>query len=608
MKRVTVFVFLLFTCFSLLYSASSHAVPLDNNSYQIIRNAEIRNIIPVQSQVKPYTVDEVLTLLEKIVSSGELSDSEIKIVNDTILYIERNYGAEESKEFSDVLKNGFFRIGSDKITMMIGADISTDTHIGKEIGEGFIFDSRNKVNFTLRGDAFEFLSYDLNVSAYMNKINTHLYSFLDFPLSGQGNYFYLPSFDPVKDLDNSYGALISIGAVPAIRMNFIDNKIKVVLGSSLYEWGPSVNHNISLSSTATEMPGVAVTVKPFDWVEYSVLHASLVRFALANYEDVKWPSDNWHEKEGKYDNIFSIHRLDFRLGGFDLGLYESVVWRKRLELAYLNPIAIYQVAQNELGDLDNMIVGLDMSYVLKKIGKIYFGLSIDEINSISLGHFFSHPRHIFGVQFGLDFNSIFGSFSNLYLQTTYVAPFYGSHYEISADSNPWGGTSIMTQPVQRGRIIGYPLHPDSFEVLIGYSTIFPYNISFDFTIRNQMRSAQYSVNEYGSNNPGTTNFTVMDYSESNYEYKKLFENIWKNTLIFDVTASKSFTELPVEASLGFKLSLDWERSYDLTGAIKESSRERVNNYKYNPGRGVTYGEWGVPDVLFALGLGLKVYI
>ena len=631
MKKI-IFIFCFFCSFSfMLYSASSHAVPLENNSYKIISNAEIKGIIKPQSQIKPYTVDEVLSLLNEILLSGRISDNEITIIKDTIALLEKNYGNENVITFKDILKNGFFRTGNDNINVLLGVDISSDSYIGKSTDNNkIIIDSRNRVNFNIRGDAFSFLSYDINIAAFFNKIDTRLYSYLDFKLSGQGNYFYFPSFGATSNLDNSLGALVSIGAVPVLRMNFLNNKLKFVIGSSVYEWGPGV-HNLSVSSTATEMPGLEISVKPFEWIEYSVMHASLTRFSLKRYDGFNWPSDNWSTKLGKYDNMFSIHRLDFSFFNFNFALYESVIWRKRLELAYLNPISIYEVAQNELGDFDNMIVGLDMSYIIKNIGKIYFGLSIDEMSSLDIKNFFSHPRHIFGVQFGMDFNAIFGSFSNFYFQTTYIAPFYGSHYEILKENNPWGGTNMMTQPVQRGRLIGYPLHPDSFELLLGYSTIFPHNITFDFTIRDQMRSAQFTVNDYGDSNSGTNIYTIMNYSNSDeYANKKFFDNIWKNTLLIDANATKSFSDLPLDVSVGLKLSMDWERSYNLTDAVKpvtysysygDSHNEYVNGTynpddgsylegsgKYNPGTGVTYGEWKLPNIMVAGGISFKVYL
>ena len=85
-----------------------------------------------------------------------------------------------------------------------------------------------------------------------------------------------------------------------------------------------------------------------------------------------------------------------------LAIFESVVYRKRFELAYLNPLSIYMFAQNYIGDFDNVLAGVDISYTLNGVGRIYLALSCDEFERIVPSVFFSWARNIVAIQGGVD--------------------------------------------------------------------------------------------------------------------------------------------------------------------------------------------------------------
>ena len=142
-----------------------------------------------------------------------------------------------------------------------------------------------------------------------------------------------------------------------------------------------------LSTGATDVPVVGF---PVSWFRYDVLTGSLGNVSLDSVFGVEWPAESMDAKNGKYSNNFSMHRVEVGpFAGVKFGIWESVVWRKRFEISYLNPFAIYMFAQNALGDYDNVLAGFDLSYTLAGIGRFYAALAMDELNNFS---FFDRDR------------------------------------------------------------------------------------------------------------------------------------------------------------------------------------------------------------------------
>ena len=170
-----------------------------------------------------------------------------------------------------------------------------------------------------------------------------------------------------------------------------------------------------------------------------------------------------------FDNNFSIQRIEIEpLSGFKAAIFESVVWRKRFELAYLNPLCVYMFTQNYIGDFDNVMAGLDFSYTWNGIGRFYAALALDEFNSLNGGKVLSSARNIIALQAGMEVAVPFGYFGKITVQGTYIPPFFGSHYTYRGSENPWGSSSMATAYVNKGGTLSYPLYPDSMELLVSF--------------------------------------------------------------------------------------------------------------------------------------------
>ena len=552
-------------------------------------------------------MDFILNLLATIRSTEALNQQEQAFLDSTVARLEKAYGASNTSSFKDVLYSGRYSFGNNDTNASVGAKFETTNKVGYNTSDRKLIDSRNRATAYVMGNLFNLFSFDINFSMHIEKLNTWTYNALDFPIDIDGKYMR-----GGLDLNNDMGIVWGVSSMPEISASFFDNRLNLRWGTIKREWGPAAV-NLQLSSGGSTMEAFEFNVRPLDWIEYSVIHSPLQKFALNTFDGYTWPSDGLHSDE--FGNMFSAHRLDLRVGHFDFGVYESLVWRKRFELSYLNPLAVYIVVQDNLGDFDNLISGLDLSYVFPNLMKAYAGLSIAEFDrDIHLKTFFKHIRNIIAYQLGLTFPTKMGLFGSMNFQLTYIPPFYGSHYIVAESNNPWGNTDMQIPFVNKGKLIGYPLNPDSLEIKFAFDAQLGNGYSLNVDIRDQMRSAQYAVDEYphGMQN-GTTILTVMNYEssvEGCYADKDFFHNIWNNILDVSVTLEKQFADFPVSVFVGLEGIVEWHRSYDNSQAlepIESEDAQYYNNGWINTGYNMKYGPWEVPYVTAMAIVGFRIY-
>lgn len=371
-----------------------------------------------------------------------------------------------------------------------------------------------------------------------------------------------------------------------------DDVASIRIGSVKRDWGPGVN-NIALSKSASAIFGVELSLKPASWFTYSVMTGSLGLASLESVNGIDWPSENMSEKTGEYSNNISIHRVEVTFKDIKASIWESVVWRKRFELGYLNPLGIYMFTQNSLGDYDNCLAGFDVKYTVSNVGTFYAAFAMDELNSVK--HPFTCPRNIMAFQAGAAFVLPFGSFTELHFQATYITAFFGAHY---LDNNKLLG-QYTTAYVNKGQNIGYPVNPDTLEFLISFDTTFGEDYKLSVLIKDQLRSAQYSYKKTGTDILTYINYSAYDAGE--YYSRAFLANISSNILDAEITLEKSFKN--VTFSAGLQGIFEISRSFEPT--VKTATREGVN-FKYNPGIIKSWGSW-TKELSMIVTLGAKVY-
>lgn len=563
-----------------LFATQFHSVPLGHEAYRIIEIGELRGIIEQQTDVKPYNLNTVRSLLKTMKESDKLSHAENTEIDNILKEFDLQYGKEDnSNTKSDFSKIGFYRTGGKTGVTTFGVNLETAQSGGFKTNGAKIFDSRNSVTAYINGSLLGYASYDLNFKINLDCIDTA--AFLPTELLFSCDGFYMNLLNGGARLTNlpDDGFYLGIEAFPEISTSIANDVAIIRIGAVKRDWGPGVN-NFGLSGSARVMDGFELSLKPTSWFSYSVMTASLGQASLETVDGVEWPSEHM-DHEGKYSNNLSIHRVE--LGpfyGMRFGVWESVVWRKRFELSYLNPLTIYMFSQNSLGDYDNVLAGLDLTYLTSNIGEFYLVFSFDELNSFS-GAFVA-PRNIIALQAGAKFSLPFGNFTELKLQGTYISAFFGSHYQ---DKVPlFGDVPYTTAYVNKGQNIGYPLNPDSLEILLDFDTTFSYGIKLSVEIKDQMRSAQYAIKK-----TGTDILTYMDYASQesgNYYNRDFFNNIWNNILDIEVETQKSLdVKLPVTVTLGLQAIINSSREFD--------PEVRTGSYapEYNPGMVKSWGDW-----------------
>lgn len=578
MKKFCLFV-LMIVLVSSLYATAYHSVDISSEVYRIIDTAEERGIIETQSDVRPYNLNTVRRLLGEIKTSSLISSSEAETIETILREFDSIYGMENNTSED---RNIF---GSTRI----GAVLTTTQKGGFVIGSDKIFDSRNGAAGYIMGDILGVLSYDLNVKMNGDRIDTNAYLPTELLISTDG--FYLGKYEKSGRLEKLPDSRIYLGVetLPEISTSIRNDIVTARIGAVKRDWGPGRN-NLALSGSARVFDAFELSLRPASWFSYSVLTGSLGQVSLESVNDVDWPSENLSNKNGKYSNNFSLHRVELSYKGIKAGVWESVVWRKRFELSYINPLSIYILSQNALGDYDNCVLGGDISYTWRGVGTFYFAAAADEFDSLS--SFFTWPRNMLSYQAGASFPLSFGNFTELRVQGTYIPAFFGAHYADTADL--FGGAEYSTAYVNKGQNIGYPVNPDTIELLFELRTTLS-GWNFNFFIKDQMRSAQYSYKR-----TGTDILTFMDYDACNngdYKNRDFFSNIWNNILDVEFSFEKRIEKMTFYGGLAGIVNT----SRDFNPEVRTSSE----GYQYNPGIVEFVGEWNSRFSLVAT-FGMKI--
>ena len=603
MKRFVVVLLVAVTC-SVLFATQFHSVPLDNEAYRIIEVGEIRGIIEAQSDVKPYNLNTVRRLLGIMKDSELLSSSEKVCIDDILASFDSQYGLEDgSVSQKDKSTIGFFRSSSGFGTTTLGGNVSS-VQIAGLGGKGKkVFDSRNSLTAYINGNLFNAVSYDLNFKLNLDRIDPNAYLPTELLFSTDG--FYMDLFangDRLKSLPDGR-IFLGIEAFPEISTSIRD-VVSMRIGAVNRDWGPGVN-NFAVAGSARVFDGFELSLTPATWFSYSVMTASLGQASLDSVNGIEWPSESMDKKTGKYSNNISMHRVEIGpFYGVKFGVWESVVWRKRFELSYLNPLAIYMFSQNSLGDYDNVIAGLDFSCTNPRIGELYGAFSFDELYSFSKP--FSCARNIIALQAGAKFSLPFGNFSELRTQVTYVSAFFGTHYEDKAKL--FADVPYTTAYVNKGQNIGYPLNPDSLELLLAFDTTIDGGWKLSTAVKDQMRSAQYATKKTGTDILTFMNYGAFDSFDGEkwgqYYSRDFFGNIWNNIVDIEVEVEKSFpTKIPMSIVLGLNGIIETSRSFE--PEVIDVYEDGKVVYKYNPGRILSWGDW-VTDFTMNLKVGVKL--
>ena len=594
MKKILVFFFSFVCFFSVFADQNNISVPITNEAYRVIDNAEIKGIIPAQPDIKPYTLGKIRTLLETIKSSESILDNEVLYIDSILESLNRSYGGDQVTNVFEALNNGYITgFGNGVFDVVAGGRFSNQNTIGIN---NKAKDFRNKITAYIAGDISENISFYVDFAILVDKLDHNAFLTTDFTSECNGWYMGFAEggartqTSPFKSFEEGLAMNPEIGA------SAFDGTLTISFGSVKREWGPGIN-NLALSGSARSFDAIEFTFAPSSKFSFSVAAGSLGKGFLA-MEGQADPVGSVNLRDCTFDNNFSIQRIEVSpIKGLKFSIYESVIYRKRFELAYLNPLSIYMFAQNYIGDFDNVLAGVDLSYTLKGVGEVYFALALDECESIKPKTFFTWARNIIAIQGGLNVPVSLGMFGELTVQATYIPPFFGTHYTLNSEKQPFYKGDVKIDYVNKGQSLSSPLYPDSFEIFASFNTALNPQISLNMIIKDQMRSAQYSVDE----TYGTTLQDHIKYSQSSkYAEKKFFSYIWNNIFDIELSGGYKFKLFPLTLKVGVQCIVESSKSFSVS--------EEAKNNKYNTGDQTTItSSWGDSDVRYIVKLGFDMY-
>ena len=155
--------------------------------------------------------------------------------------------------------------------------------------------------------------------------------------------------------------------------------------------------------------------------------------------------------------------------------------------------------------------------------------------------------------------------------------------------------------MNKGQNIGYPVNPDTFELLLSFDTTAFDGWKLGLLVKDQLRSAQYAEKAYGTNILTSIDYPRYDNGPGEwgyYESRDFFGNIWNNILDVELSAEKGFESMPLSLFFGLQGMLESKRDF--------TSKTIGTTDLLYPGKIESWGEWK-NELTVNAKIGIKVY-
>ena len=206
--------------------------------------------------------------------------------------------------------------------------------------------------------------------------------------------YYEPVEESFKGVEFDRGQ----GGIALLNPNF-----NIIMGKLNSNLGPFFRDNLSISSSSPPFQQFRINKKfesgnkkiNFTYLVgslfSSIIDSSLLNsFYIDNDENIRRPN---------VERYVALHRVDINLkSNLRIGVYEKIIFGARnIPLDYLNPLIPFWSVQHSLGDLDNLIMGIDFTYLYKKM-RFVGAFFMDEWDPYKT--FDNNNRNWFGYQIG----------------------------------------------------------------------------------------------------------------------------------------------------------------------------------------------------------------
>lgn len=554
-----------------IMAQSHNSVPLGSPVYQVLDNAVQRGILPILPGARPYSRSTVLRYLGEIREKGErLSDAERVVLNELIT------------EYSDTTLPDWTRAGYGSIGALgpIIFGFGETSEIRGNINNPENFQMTNQFYAVLEGDIAAWFSFRSRLGASLDHLAPDFMledSFVDnnytvgeagtyapYHFSKNWNGFHITEGNHLKGSDyDGWGVGFIID--DELTAQFFNDNLTIRLGSLRREWGQG-DGSLNLSGTARPFQGLETHIRFAPWINLSFLFGSLGDW----FQEKEAKKEDTADSEQKMYSVQSIELMPFDWLYF--GVTGTVVWGKRFEIGYMNPLVFGVLYQNNQGDYDNVGISIQAAGVIPYAGKLSAAIFIDETQSFD----FTGARNIMAFQAGLETPLPVLPFASLTLQYTKIEPFCYAHYpeeEYGFSDNP-----VSMAYTNDGENLAYYLPPNSDEILVRFECLPMPDIT---------ASATYKLIRHGTNSLDTAAITPdnpmgitpglfygdidipLDYSfwESNgYPDKEFGEDgVYDWTHMVSLKAEYRFDRYPITLSAEYLFSYtSWDKN-DLSG-------------------------------------------
>ena len=248
------------------------------------------------------------------------------------------------------------------------------------------------------------------------------------------------------------------------------------------------------------------------------------------------------------DKYMAFHHISINLGKkFNLGFFESVIFAPAdsinggvFELNYLNPVIFYRAIEQQNGSADNVILGLDWKWLIRKGLSFYGQFVLDEflLNEVTSGNGWWGNKY--GLQGGIKYIDVAGVQNlDLQLEGNVVRPYTYAH------KNSFTSYANFLQP------IGHSLGANFYEIaaIVRYQPLPKLNItlksSYAKTGRDSALGAVPSVDWGGDINKSYT----------------LREQEYNNTLTQGIANEIIYNDLNISYMFRHNLYLDLKQVF-----------------------------------------------
>ena len=435
-----IFIFLIFFTLG-VFAQQNLSVPLNDNVYFLLENASLRGILPTLPAAKPYTLSFVLDNLNTVLASDILSEIEKEVFIKTYDRLAQN---TPQKWY----RTGYYTNKFDenvKLPITAGFTWTSEASINCNNPD---FSHEHWIDGYIKGDISKYFSYNFNIGGSLMDLSTKSYAPNTYQKNWDGFQFVLSDFyEYVSISDLPAGGLRML---PELAFSAFDSKVQVKFSRTRHDWGYG-SGNLMLSGTARPFVSLETQLNPVSWFSTNFITGTLEYDSNGNLKDCA----------STFQNMYSALWGELKFKYFYFGATGSVVFPKRIELGYMNPFMLAFLYQNQIGDFDNMQLGLFTGITIPKITHIYASIFMDELN-VQVSNFLNKDRNMYAVQIGAKSPLPFWT-SIFTFQYTKIEPYMYSH---PLTETPWYSQKMDTTYINHGQPLGYFLNPNSDEFKI----------------------------------------------------------------------------------------------------------------------------------------------